>query len=105
MLFHFTPEWMYYSRVGGTDTLSTSLSYFFWELSRQPDIMKKLQAELDEAMVDPRVIPDISVLQRLPYLNAFIKEGKCLYSSSLVDFWSSLISTHLLVPSSCSGPS
>jgi len=39
--------------------------------------MKKLQAELDEAMADPRAIPDISTLQRLPYLNAFIKEGKC----------------------------
>jgi len=39
--------------------------------------MKKLQAELDEAMADPRAIPDISSLQRLPYLNAFIKEGEC----------------------------
>ena len=47
--------------------------------------MRKLQAELDLAMPDPRVIPDIAVLQKLPYLNAFIKEGcaPCLYSASI----------------------
>lgn len=56
------------------------MSYFFWELSRRPDIMAKLQAELDHAMPDSRVIPDISVLQKLPYLNAFIKEGSFLSS-------------------------
>lgn len=62
-------------RIAGSDTTSTTLSYFFWELSRRPDIAKKLHAEIDEAMADPRVIPDISVLQNLPYLDAFIKEG------------------------------
>ena len=64
--------------MAGTDTTSTSITYLFWELSRRPDIMKKLQAELDEAMTDPKVLPDISVLQQLPYLNAFMKEGKSL---------------------------
>jgi cytochrome P450 len=62
--------------MAGTDTTSTSITYLFWELSRRPDIMKKLQAELDEAMTDSKVLPDISVLQQLPYLNAFMKEGK-----------------------------
>jgi hypothetical protein len=41
--------------------------------------MHKLQTELDQAMPDPRAIPDISVLQKLPYLNAFIKEGVLPY--------------------------
>ncbi|ESK91848.1 cytochrome p450 [Moniliophthora roreri MCA 2997] len=68
--------------IAGSDTTSTSLSYFLWELSRRPDIAKNLQAELDEAMHDPRVIPDISVLQELPYLNAFIKEGLRIYSAA-----------------------
>ncbi|KAF8901790.1 cytochrome P450 [Mucidula mucida] len=68
--------------IAGSDTTSTTLSYFFWELSRRPDIAKKLHAELDEAMVDPRAIPDISVLQNLPYLNAFIKEGLRVYSAA-----------------------
>ncbi|KAI0782532.1 cytochrome P450 [Abortiporus biennis] len=68
--------------VAGVDTTSTSLSYFLLELSRRPDIMAKLQAELDDAMPDRRVIPDISVLSRLPYLNAFIKEGLRLYGAA-----------------------
>ncbi|KAG5642970.1 hypothetical protein DXG03_001818 [Asterophora parasitica] len=68
--------------IAGSDTTSTSLSYFFWELSRRADIMKKLQAELDEAMPDAGVIPDLSVLQELPYLNAFIKEGLRLYGAA-----------------------
>lgn len=67
--------------IAGSDTTSTSLSYFFWELSRRADIMKKLQAELDEAMTDIGTIPSLSVLQELPYLNAFINEGLRLYSS------------------------
>lgn len=67
---------LYYFRIAGSDTTSTSLSYFFWELSRRADIMKKLQAELDEAMTDIGTIPSLSVLQELPYLNAFINEGK-----------------------------
>jgi len=62
-------------RIAGSDTSSISLSYFFWELSRRPDILKKLQTEVDEVMADSRIIPDISILQELPYLNAFIKEG------------------------------
>jgi cytochrome P450 len=61
--------------IAGSDTNSISLSYFFWELSRRPEILKKLQTEIDEVMFDSRAIPDISVLQELPYLNAFIKEG------------------------------
>ncbi|KAF9237757.1 cytochrome P450 [Melanogaster broomeanus] len=58
----------------GSDTTSNSLSYFFWELSRRQDIMRRLQAELDKAVPDRHVIPDIVILQKLPYLNAFIKE-------------------------------
>ncbi|KZP09980.1 cytochrome P450 [Athelia psychrophila] len=61
--------------VAGTDTTTISLSYFLWEMSRRPDIVAKLQAELDAAMPDPHAIPDITILQKLPYLNAFIKEG------------------------------
>lgn len=62
--------------MAGTDTTSTTITYLFWELSRRPDIMKKLQAELDEAMPDSKVLPDMAFLQELPYLNAFMKEGQ-----------------------------
>ena len=55
--------------------MSTLMSYLLWELSRRADIMRRLQAEIDEAMPDRRVLPDASILAELPYLNAFIKEG------------------------------
>lgn len=61
--------------MAGVDTSSTTLAYLFWELSRRPDIMSKLQAEVDEAMPDNRSVPDISILYQLPYLTGFIKEG------------------------------
>ena len=39
--------------------------------------MKKLRSEIDEAMPNTGIIPNIAVLQQLPFLNAFIKEGLC----------------------------
>lgn len=62
-------------RIAGADTTSVSLSYFFWELTRRADIMAKLRQELDVAMLDGNSIPDITTLNKLPYLNAFVKEG------------------------------
>ena len=48
----------------------------FWELSRRRDVLARLQAEIDDVMPDPRVVPDASVLNRCEYLNAFVKEGQ-----------------------------
>jgi cytochrome P450 len=61
--------------VGACDTTSTTLSYLCWELSRRADIAGKLQAELDAVIHDCKIFPDISVLQDLPYLSAFVREG------------------------------
>ena len=61
--------------IGGCDTTSTTLSYLCWELSRRADTAKKLQVELDTVMPNRKTFPDISTLQNLPYLSAFIKEG------------------------------
>ncbi|KAJ2931049.1 hypothetical protein H1R20_g6052, partial [Candolleomyces eurysporus] len=68
--------------VAGSDTSSTTITYIVWELSQRPDILKKLQAELDEAMPDSRGIPDISILQELPYLNGVVKEGLRVYTAA-----------------------
>lgn len=61
--------------IGACDTTSTTLSYLCWELSRRHDISGKLQAELDTVMPDSKTVPDITILQNLPYLSAFVKEG------------------------------
>ncbi|KAI0677667.1 cytochrome P450 [Trametes maxima] len=68
--------------VAGSDTSSTTLCYLFWELTRRKDIMRNLQAELDEHMHDRKSIPDFATLCKLPYLNAFIKEGLRVYGSA-----------------------
>lgn len=47
--------------------------------------MKKLQAEIDVAIPEDHVIPDITVLQKLPYLNAFIKESESTYDPHISD--------------------
>ncbi|VDB87917.1 unnamed protein product [Peniophora sp. CBMAI 1063] len=65
--------------VAGVDTTSTLASYTCWELSRRPDVARKLHAELDLAMPDHKTIPDISVLEGLPYLNSVVKEGLRIY--------------------------
>jgi len=38
--------------------------------------VKRLRSELDDVMSNPKVLPDISTLNELSYLNAFMKEGK-----------------------------
>ncbi|KAJ7448227.1 cytochrome P450 [Mycena galericulata] len=68
--------------VAGTDTTSISLSYFLWELTRRQDILRKLQDEIDAIMPDPKEIPSIKDLNRMEYLNAFIKEGLRLYGAA-----------------------
>ncbi|KAI0690262.1 cytochrome P450 [Cytidiella melzeri] len=68
--------------IAGVDTSSLSLSYMFWELSRRRDIMQRLQSELDDAMSDRKVVPDINTLMHLPYLNAFIKEALRIYGAA-----------------------
>ncbi|KAH9939286.1 cytochrome P450 [Epithele typhae] len=65
--------------VAGVDTTSTSLSYFCWELTRRKEILRRLQEELDEHMYDRHAVPDFATLCKLPYLNAFIKEGMRVY--------------------------
>nr|BAL05175.1 cytochrome P450 [Phanerodontia chrysosporium] len=86
--------------IAGVDTSSTSLSYMFWELSRRRDVMQRFQAEIDEIMPDPRVIPDATVLNRSEYLNAFVKESLRVYGAA-----PSLLERVVPSPSSPSRPS
>lgn len=59
------------------ETSSTTLTYMCYNLARWPKIMAKLREEIDPLMVGSdgrRHIPDISVVNKLPYLNAFYME-------------------------------
>jgi len=67
--------------IAGSETSSTTLIYLLWQLSCNSDVTQKLQAEIEGVMSDPHVIPDLAVLQELPYLNAFVQEGLRLYGA------------------------
>ncbi|TDL30172.1 cytochrome P450 [Rickenella mellea] len=65
--------------IAGSETVSVLMAFMCWELAHQPEIAKKLRVEVDAAMPDRHIIPDIQQLQELPYLTAFIKEGFRIY--------------------------
>ncbi|KZP04213.1 cytochrome P450 [Athelia psychrophila] len=61
-------------RLAGTDTTLSPFCTSSGEMSHRPDIIAKLQVDLYAAMPDPNTIPNITVLQKLPYFNAITKE-------------------------------
>ncbi|RCI14893.1 hypothetical protein L249_6995 [Ophiocordyceps polyrhachis-furcata BCC 54312] len=69
--------------IAGSDTLSTTLSAVFDNLARHPRVMRKLQAELDEAMPEEDVtVPQADAIQQLPYLSHVIDETLRHHSTS-----------------------
>jgi cytochrome P450 len=61
--------------VAGYDTTGMTLSYLAYELSKNPEIQEKLQAEIDEAMEESDgELPDYNVIQSLPYLDMVVHE-------------------------------
>ncbi|KAK9052641.1 hypothetical protein SSX86_029271 [Deinandra increscens subsp. villosa] len=59
--------------VGGTDTTSNSVEFALAEMMNQPDILKKAQYEL-ETVVGKENIVEESHINKLPYLQAIMKE-------------------------------
>ncbi|KAJ7268415.1 hypothetical protein C8J57DRAFT_1717180 [Mycena rebaudengoi] len=55
---------------------SATLVYFLWEISCNLEAFKRLPDEIDGEMPDPFVIPDLSVLQELSYVTAFIQDDE-----------------------------
>ncbi|KAI0267785.1 cytochrome P450 [Gloeopeniophorella convolvens] len=58
---------------GGADTIVSAVSSFFLVMTLYPEVKRKAQAELD-AVVGPHRLPTFEDSERLPYLNAVIKE-------------------------------
>uniref|UniRef100_M1BDP9 Cytochrome P450 n=1 Tax=Solanum tuberosum TaxID=4113 RepID=M1BDP9_SOLTU len=59
--------------VGGTDTSTITLEWAMAEILRQPEIMKKAQAELAQVIGKGKPIEEVDV-SRLPYLQFIVKE-------------------------------
>lgn len=59
----------------GLETTAWALTTTSYHIINNPPILKKLRAELEEAIPDPAAQPDLVYLERLPYLSACIQEG------------------------------
>jgi len=68
--------------IAGTDTTSLTITFILWELSNRPEIMRKLQAELDEALPDVTCIPEMGTLDHLPYFNSVMNECLRVYAAA-----------------------
>ncbi|KAI9027671.1 cytochrome P450 [Phycomyces nitens] len=67
--------------VAGTETISGTMGFVFIELCRNKDVWMKLQAEIDEVVLEKgKIFPCQSQLKKLPYLNAVINETMRLNS-------------------------
>ncbi|KAF1809510.1 cytochrome P450 [Eremomyces bilateralis CBS 781.70] len=60
--------------VAGSDTTSATFTHCFYHLSRDPTLVAKLRAELNEHKVENNDSLNITALQYLPYLNGVINE-------------------------------
>ena len=62
--------------LAGVDASAVAVSYILWRFATQaPDVQAQIIAELDAAMPDPRIVPDLKALHALPVLDALFKEG------------------------------
>jgi cytochrome P450 len=63
--------------LAGSHTTSSSLTWIVWRILRHPDVLKRLNEELDEALANDarQDVPLHHQLEKLPWLNAIIKEG------------------------------
>ncbi|XP_021744681.1 cytochrome P450 94A1-like [Chenopodium quinoa] len=75
--------------LAGKDTTSTGLSWLFWLLSHNPDVVEKIRVEIDNIRVrNKKVIGstyDFEELQEMHYLHAVISESLRLYPPVPVD--------------------
>ncbi|GAB2213025.1 hypothetical protein Droror1_Dr00021038 [Drosera rotundifolia] len=66
--------------VGGTDTTSSTIEWAMAELLRNPEKLKKAQAELEQVIGKGNQVEEDDI-DRLPYLNAVVKETFRLHPS------------------------
>ncbi|KAJ8555651.1 hypothetical protein K7X08_013147 [Anisodus acutangulus] len=60
--------------VGGTDTTSNTVEFAMAEIMNKPDVLSKLQQELDTVVGKDNIVEE-SHIQQLPYLYAVMKEA------------------------------
>merc|ERR1719499_13166 len=68
--------------TAGYDTTGMLLSFFAYEMAKNPEIQEKLQEEIDQAFEDANgSFPDYNNIQNLPYLDMVIHETLRLHTA------------------------
>ena len=61
---------------GGTASTARTIAYISYYILAKPDIHSKLQGQLKAVMATyPQRVPSLAELERIPYLQALIREG------------------------------
>lgn len=68
--------------IAGSDTTSNTACALLYHCLQHPDVVKKLQNELDAALPDPDAVPSYAQVKDLPYVDAVIKETMRIHSTS-----------------------
>ena len=74
--------------LAGYETTSTALAYATYELARHPEILQKLQAEVDQLPLSNdnggddetmKKYPDYDIVAQVPYMTMFVSEILRMY--------------------------
>ncbi|CAF3817265.1 unnamed protein product [Rotaria sp. Silwood1] len=73
--------------LAGYETTSTALAYATYELARHPEVLQKLQAEIDQLPLGngdssdekTKEYPDYDVVAQMPYMDMFVSEVLRMY--------------------------
>ncbi|KAF2847879.1 benzoate para-hydroxylase [Plenodomus tracheiphilus IPT5] len=68
--------------IAGSDTTSNTSCALLYHCLTHPEVVAKLQRELDEAIPDGNAVPTFAQVKDLPYVDAVIKETMRIHSTS-----------------------
>ncbi|KFY09819.1 hypothetical protein V491_07956 [Pseudogymnoascus sp. VKM F-3775] len=68
--------------IAGSDTTSNTLTGIFYWLLKHPEVLAKLQAEVDSVIFSPNDEVAFQTVKNLPYLRACMNEGMRIHSTS-----------------------
>jgi benzoate 4-monooxygenase len=68
--------------IAGSDTTSNTSCALLYHCLSHPDVVRKLQQELDQALPDIDAVPTFASVKDLPYVDAVIKETMRIHSTS-----------------------